>query len=166
MRARAAWTLDNLHQEAFIPAFMQALYDDSWDVRSAAGWGLVHLGLGSAGFVSDLLRSGPPEHVATMAKFVLERIGGAELVASHALGKADRNVRKEFRQIYLGGLAHDLMNAIAPIQGTVALLEESATPSQKPFLKMLKQSHTGLHTVYRQLLVGSRQLSDHGDAGK
>jgi hypothetical protein len=44
VRERAAWTLDNLNDPRAYPALIKAIHDRSFDVRSAAGWALVHLG--------------------------------------------------------------------------------------------------------------------------
>jgi hypothetical protein len=44
VRARAAWTLDQLHDTESIPFLVEAVHDPSHEVRADAGWALVHFG--------------------------------------------------------------------------------------------------------------------------
>lgn len=43
VRAMAAWALDLIGSAETIPALVAAMYDMHFDVRSNAGWALVHL---------------------------------------------------------------------------------------------------------------------------
>jgi hypothetical protein len=43
IRALAAWALDKLGSPVTVPALIEALYDPAFDVRSKAGWALVHI---------------------------------------------------------------------------------------------------------------------------
>lgn len=81
VRAIAAWTLDLLGSPDTIPALLEAMHDTTFDVRSNAGWALVHMaqriypGL-ILPEVIDILRDDPNEDARQMAYLVLLHIGG------------------------------------------------------------------------------------------
>jgi len=74
VRARAAWALDNLSDERSLSAFVAALRDPSWEVRSNAGWGLVHLGEIARKDVEHIAKHGPDEDAIEMAMLILQRL--------------------------------------------------------------------------------------------
>lgn len=74
VRARAAWAIDNLRAEAAVPSLLSALEDPDWDVRSNAGWALVHIGSPAKDAVADLAVSSNSEAAKEMAGLVLQRI--------------------------------------------------------------------------------------------
>lgn len=79
VRAMAAWGLDLLGTAEAVPALVEALYDESFGVRSNAGWALVHL---AARFmpeivvadVIDVLKEDNAAHARQMAYLVLNNI--------------------------------------------------------------------------------------------
>jgi HEAT repeat protein len=83
VRAMAMWSLDLLGSPATIPVLLRALYDPAFDVRSNAGWGLVHLAKRYfSGLilpdVIEILRDDENYDARQMAYLVLSRIGGEE----------------------------------------------------------------------------------------
>ena len=83
VRAMAMWSLDLLGSPATIPSLIRALYDPVFDVRSNAGWALVHLakrifpGLVLPDVI-EVLRGDDHYDARQMAYLVLSRIGGAD----------------------------------------------------------------------------------------
>ncbi|MEO8612169.1 MAG: HEAT repeat domain-containing protein [Chloroflexota bacterium] len=81
VRAMAMWSLDLLGSPATIPSLIRALYDPVFDVRSNAGWALVHLakrifpGLVLPDVI-EVLRGEDHYDARQMAYLVLSRIGG------------------------------------------------------------------------------------------
>jgi len=83
VRAMAMWSLDLLGSPATIPVLLRALHDPMFDVRSNAGWALVHLakrifpGLVLPDVI-EILRDDTNNDARQMAYLVLSRIGGTE----------------------------------------------------------------------------------------
>jgi HEAT repeat protein len=83
VRAMAMWALDLLGSPATIPVLLRALHDPAFDVRSNAGWALVHLakrifpGLVLPDVI-EILRNDENHDARQMAYLVLSRIGGDE----------------------------------------------------------------------------------------
>lgn len=71
VRERAAWTIDNLKDERALPALIKAIHDDSFSVRSAAGWGLVHLGEKVIPFMKEIRQTSDNSGARQMANLVL-----------------------------------------------------------------------------------------------
>lgn len=81
MRALAAWALDMLCSPVTVPALIEALYDASFEVRSNAGWALVHIAQRTipeivVPDVVDVMRDGDHYDARQMAYLVLCNIGG------------------------------------------------------------------------------------------
>jgi hypothetical protein len=74
VRERAAWAIDNLKAERALPALLKAIHDDNFDVRSAAGWGLVHLGDQVIPYMKELLQKSDHPGARTMASLVLRSL--------------------------------------------------------------------------------------------
>lgn len=83
VRAMAMWSLDLLGSPATIPVLLRAMRDPAFDVRSNAGWALVHLakrmfpGLVLPDVI-EILREDDNPDARQMAYLVLSRIGGDE----------------------------------------------------------------------------------------
>ena len=71
VRERAAWTIDNLKDDRALAALIQAIHDDAFGVRSAAGWGLVHLGEKVIPHMKEILQTSDNPHAREMADLVL-----------------------------------------------------------------------------------------------
>lgn len=71
VREKAAWTIDNLKDERAIPALIKAIHDDSFGVRSAAGWGLVHLGEKVIPYMKEISQTSDNPRAREMADLVL-----------------------------------------------------------------------------------------------
>jgi HEAT repeat protein len=83
VRAMAMWSLDLLGSPATIPVLLRALRDPAFDVRSNAGWALVHLAQRILPAlvlpdVIEVLREEENPDARQMAYLVLSRIGGDE----------------------------------------------------------------------------------------
>jgi len=83
VRMMAMWSLDLLGSPATIPVLLRALRDPSFDVRSNAGWALVHLAKRIFPAlvlpeVIEILRNDDNPDARQMAYLVLSRIGGEE----------------------------------------------------------------------------------------
>jgi hypothetical protein len=74
VRERAAWVLDNLRDMRAKEVLLQALRDNTWGVRSNAGWGLVHLGQGVADDVQRVAATSDNPDAREMARLVLKRL--------------------------------------------------------------------------------------------
>ena len=71
VRERAAWTIDNLKDERALTALVQAIHDDAFGVRSAAGWGLVHLGNKVIPYMKEILQTSDSPRAREMADLVM-----------------------------------------------------------------------------------------------
>jgi hypothetical protein len=74
VRERAAWALDNLNDERVLSAFISAIHDDEFLVRSTAGWGLVHLGDIVIPYMQEIIEKNENPDAKEMAKLVLEHL--------------------------------------------------------------------------------------------
>ena len=74
IRERAAWALDNLNDENALSAFVTAMHDEKFVVRSTAGWGLVHLGDMVIPYMQEIIEKDNNPDAKTMAKLVLENL--------------------------------------------------------------------------------------------
>ena len=74
VRERAAWTIDNLNDERALAALIQAIHDDHFGVRSAAGWGLVHLGEKVVPYMKEILQTSDNPRACEMADLVLKNL--------------------------------------------------------------------------------------------
>ncbi len=74
VRERAAWAIDNLKDERALPALLKAIHDDAFGVRSAAGWGLVHLGGQVIPYMKEILRTSNHSGAREMANLVLANL--------------------------------------------------------------------------------------------
>lgn len=79
----AAWSLDLMGSVDSIPALIAAMYDEHFDVRSGAGWALVHIAQRYIPVVVlpeviDVLRDVDSPAAQEMAYLVLSRINHAE----------------------------------------------------------------------------------------
>lgn len=72
VRARAAWSLDNLNDKRASPAFIEAIHDSTWSVRSNAGWGLVHLGHAVGEEVEQVLDESHNADAKEMAELIVQ----------------------------------------------------------------------------------------------
>lgn len=80
VRALAAWTLDQLGSPVTVPALIEALYDPDFNVRSNAGWALVHMAERMipqvvVPDVVDVMRDRNSSNARQMAYLVLNHIG-------------------------------------------------------------------------------------------
>lgn len=71
VREKAAWAIDNLKDERALPALIKAIHDDTFGVRSAAGWGLVHLGDQVIPYMEEIRRASDNLDAREMAVLVL-----------------------------------------------------------------------------------------------
>jgi HEAT repeat protein len=71
VREKAAWALDQLRSPDNLQAFITALHDADWGVRSACGWGLVHLGTISLQPVAQVIKDNKNADAVKMATLVL-----------------------------------------------------------------------------------------------
>jgi hypothetical protein len=71
VRERAAWAIDNLKDQRALPALIKAIHDDTFGVRSAAGWGLVHLGEQVIPYMKEIRRTSDNSGARQMADLVL-----------------------------------------------------------------------------------------------
>lgn len=74
LREQAAMALDELRDLRAKDGLLAALQDSAWDVRSQAGWGLVHLGDAVRGDVLRIAATSKSPEVLEMARLVLERL--------------------------------------------------------------------------------------------
>jgi hypothetical protein len=74
VRAYAAQALDHLRDVRAKEGLLAAIADPSWDVRSHAGWGLVHLGESMREDVLRITRTSKSLDAVEMARLVLERL--------------------------------------------------------------------------------------------
>ena len=74
VRERAAWALDNLKDERALSAFITAIHDENFGVRSAAGWGLVHLGDKVIPYMQEIIEKDENADAKQMARLVLENL--------------------------------------------------------------------------------------------
>ncbi|HXQ36471.1 MAG TPA: TIR domain-containing protein [Anaerolineales bacterium] len=74
VRERAAWALDNLNDEQALSAFITAIHDEKFDVRSTAGWGLVHLGDKVIPYMQEIIESDENPNAKQMASLVLKNL--------------------------------------------------------------------------------------------
>jgi hypothetical protein len=74
LRERAAWALDNLNDERALSAFVTAIHDENFAVRSTAGWGLVHLGDKVVPYMQEIIDKDENPDARLMAKLVLENL--------------------------------------------------------------------------------------------
>lgn len=74
VRERAAWAIDNLNDERALSAFIMALRDENFGVRSAAGWGLVHLGEIVKPHMQEIIEKDENPNAKQMARFVLSNL--------------------------------------------------------------------------------------------
>jgi len=74
VRERAAFTVDNLNDERALAALLQAIHDKTFDVRSAAGWGLVHLGNKVTPYMEEIMEKSNDPGAREMAKLVLSNL--------------------------------------------------------------------------------------------
>ena len=71
VRERAAWAIDNLKDQRALPALIKAIHDDTFGVRSAAGWGLVHLGEQVIPYMKEIRQTSDNSGARQMADLVL-----------------------------------------------------------------------------------------------
>ncbi len=74
VRERAAWALDNLNDERALSALITAIHDENFGVRSAAGWGLVHLGDRVIPYMQEIIEKDENADAKQMARLVLENL--------------------------------------------------------------------------------------------
>jgi hypothetical protein len=74
VRAHAAMALDRLCDLRAKDGFLAALDDPDWDVRSHAGWGLVHLGAAVREDVFRIVSTSKNADAQEMARLVLARL--------------------------------------------------------------------------------------------
>ncbi len=74
VRAHAAMALDELRDVRAKQGLLAALEDADWDVRSHAGWGLVHLGESVREDVLQLTRTSKNPGAVAMARLVLAKL--------------------------------------------------------------------------------------------
>src|SRR3990170_6647238 len=74
IRERAAWALDNLNDERALSAFVTAINDEKFGVRSTAGWGLVHLGDIVIPYMQEIIEKDENPDAKQMARLVLENL--------------------------------------------------------------------------------------------
>jgi hypothetical protein len=74
VRERAAWAIDNLRDARALEALIAAIHDDIFGVRSAAGWGLVHLGEIVIPYMKEISSSSNNPGARAMANLVLENL--------------------------------------------------------------------------------------------
>jgi len=74
VRAHAALAIDELREPRAKDGLLAALSDPSWDVRSHAGWGLVHLGPVVLEDVRRVAQSSDNPDAVQMARLVLARL--------------------------------------------------------------------------------------------
>ena len=74
IREMAAWALDNLNDERALSAFITAIHDEKFSVRSAAGWGLVHLGKMVIPYMQEIIEKDENPDTKKMANLVLRNV--------------------------------------------------------------------------------------------
>jgi hypothetical protein len=74
VRERAAWALDNLNDARALSAFIAAIHDVEFPVRSTAGWGLVHLGDIVIPYMQEIIEKNENPDAKEMAQLVLEHL--------------------------------------------------------------------------------------------
>jgi len=74
VRERAAWALDNLNDERALSAFVTAIHDEQFGVRSTAGWGLVHLGDIVVPYMQEIIEKDENLDAKQMANLVLDNL--------------------------------------------------------------------------------------------
>ncbi len=74
IRERAAWALDNLNDERTLSAFVTAIHDENFGVRSTAGWGLVHLGDIVIPYMQEIIDKDHSPEAKIMARLVLDNL--------------------------------------------------------------------------------------------
>lgn len=74
IRERAAWALDNLKDERALSAFVTAIHDEKFGVRSTAGWGLVHLGDIVIPYMQEIIEKDENLDARQMASLVLDNL--------------------------------------------------------------------------------------------
>ena len=161
VRAKAAWALDNFHSDSLIPVFIQALYDDDWDVRSTAGWGLVHHGHNAVPSLAEAVNSEAPERVKRMANHALERIAGRNpdylIEFQQNIGSTDDAYR------VLGGMAHDLSSFLMSIRMHAQMLGMNATSEQNEFIQGIETGTERIRKYIYYMLDQSRKANKQLD---
>jgi hypothetical protein len=74
VRERAAWALDNLNDRRALSALITALHDENFGVRSAAGWGLVHLGEIVMPYMREVIEQDENLNAKQMARFIVSNL--------------------------------------------------------------------------------------------
>nr|WP_225937887.1 HEAT repeat domain-containing protein [Myxococcus sp. RHSTA-1-4] len=74
VRAHAALAIDELRDIRAKDGLLAALEDPAWNVRSQAGWGLVHLGHAVRDDVLRIAQTSDNADAVQMARLVLARI--------------------------------------------------------------------------------------------
>ena len=74
VRERAAWTIDNLNDERALSALIRAIHDNTFGVRSNAGWGLVHLGYKVVPYMQEIIEKSDNTAAKQMAHLVLDNL--------------------------------------------------------------------------------------------
>lgn len=74
VREKAAWAVDNLRDERALPALVKAIHDNAFVVRSAAGWGLVHLGNKVIPHMQEIIEKSDDRRAKEMAGLVLSHL--------------------------------------------------------------------------------------------
>lgn len=74
VREKAAWAVDNLNNERALSALIEAVHDNTFGVRSAAGWGLVHLGDKVVPYMQEIIQKSGNPGAREMAKLVLKNL--------------------------------------------------------------------------------------------
>lgn len=71
VRQSAAFTIDHLKDERALSALIKAIHDDTFGVRSAAGWALAHLGKQVIPYMREIIESSDNTGAKEMAHLVL-----------------------------------------------------------------------------------------------
>jgi hypothetical protein len=71
VREGAAFAIDNLNDERALSALLKAIHDNAFGVRSAAGWGLVHLGDKVIPYMDEIIKNSGNAGAREMAQLVL-----------------------------------------------------------------------------------------------
>lgn len=74
VRERAAWAIDIMKDERALDAFLKAMHDGEYGVRSAAGWGLVHLGKQVIPLMEEIIKTDKNPDAREMARLVLHNL--------------------------------------------------------------------------------------------
>ncbi len=124
VRVAAVWAIDGLRAREAVPLLLGLFRDESFDVRSAAGWALVHLGGEVEPAVEAVLRGSALREARQMALLVLERLGLRSPPPEPPARPRSREAPVDPLAARILALAHDINNKLTVVLCTAQWLRD------------------------------------------